>query len=448
MRQGSGRSSACWTKGHMENSGLCSGRLAMQTLALFLIIALPCFAEAPQDANSFLNAGNGKLAQGNYKGAALDYSRALTLNRRMWQAYFGRAMCFVYLKEYGKALTDCNRTIQLNPTFARTYVQRAYARIGKNDLKAALKDATKALELDGNLLEGYSVRASVRGKSGDRAGAIADYDEYIRRSPKTAWPYTIRGYHWVKRGDYDTAEPDFRKAVELLKNPVRAGEYHLRGTAKHWLHDFDGAIGDFTRAIELDSRDPEFIHNRGASKLMKGDLDGALVDVKKVLSMRSWKSRPQTFAIRSHINYVQGNWREALSDCVKGIGSKDNDRLQWNAWVLRMKLDKKADADRELRKYLKKRKPDPDDGWRLKIPSFLLGELDEKAFLEATSSLKPWATKVRGCQAHYYVGVRHLFANEPDKAKASFARCAESGSKHSWTYHFAAAELSLLDKME
>ena len=58
-------------------------------------------------------------------------------------------------------------------------------------------------------------------------------------------------FHW--QGDYESAIPDFDRAVEL--DPDDAGQYDHRGFAKMSIGDYEGAIADFDRAIELDPAD-------------------------------------------------------------------------------------------------------------------------------------------------------------------------------------------------
>jgi tetratricopeptide (TPR) repeat protein len=91
-------------------------------------------------ANDYYLSGNRKYDQKDYRGAILDYDRAIALNPRFADVYYQRGNTkFLGIKDYRGALLDFDRAIEIDPGFANAY-------LGRGLLKAtALKDREGAI---------------------------------------------------------------------------------------------------------------------------------------------------------------------------------------------------------------------------------------------------------------------------------------------------------------
>ena len=187
------------------------------------------------------------------------------------------------LKDYKGAIVDFTKAIQINPNKSYYYFYRGISKKNLKDYNGAISDHTRAIELDPNDASAYNTRGYAKYNLKDYNGAIADYTKAIELDPNDAMAYFNRGNSKEKLGDLNGAISDFTKAIELKPNDARA--YINRGLAKLNLKDYYGVISDSTRAIELDPNYSEPYRNRGISKEELGDLNGACDDWKKAAKL-------------------------------------------------------------------------------------------------------------------------------------------------------------------
>jgi tetratricopeptide (TPR) repeat protein len=108
-------------------------------------------------ATQLNNAGVEKLRNGDYKGAAKDFSQAIQENSKLAEAYLGRGISYSGLGNRQAALKDYNQAIRLKPNFAEAYHNRAdeYIALGKQKLAIAdLQKATKLFNQQGDKVSG------------------------------------------------------------------------------------------------------------------------------------------------------------------------------------------------------------------------------------------------------------------------------------------------------
>ena len=73
--------------------------------------------------------------------------------------------------------------------------------------------------------------------------------------------YYYRGIAYAKKDQYDKANPDYSKALEL--NPRLAEAYSNRGITYDTKGQYDKAITDYSKAIELNPGLAQAYNNRG-----------------------------------------------------------------------------------------------------------------------------------------------------------------------------------------
>ena len=75
------------------------------------------------------------------------------------------------------------------------------------------------------------------------------YNKALELNPKYAEAYTLRGYAWRDKDNYDMAISDFNKAIEL--NPKFAYAYLGRGSVWQKVGQSDRACKNYKKACEL-----------------------------------------------------------------------------------------------------------------------------------------------------------------------------------------------------
>ena len=100
--------------------------------------------------------GDARFHVKDYRGAIADYDAFLRLERNRIgprAATFGtRALTYIVLKEYEKAVEDCNARLLLDPESAWAFMTRSFAYEGIGNQEQARQDYEKALELDPDVL--------------------------------------------------------------------------------------------------------------------------------------------------------------------------------------------------------------------------------------------------------------------------------------------------------
>mmetsp|Transcript_8089 Transcript_8089/g.13454 ORF Transcript_8089/g.13454 Transcript_8089/m.13454 type:complete len:477 (+) Transcript_8089:51-1481(+) len=92
--------------------------------------------------------GNAEFKMGNFTAAVKSYTKCLGMKSRNYVAFSNRAMCYLKLKEYERAVSDCSSAIAIESTHIKSLLRRssAYNSLGKH--RAALRDLKSAQELD------------------------------------------------------------------------------------------------------------------------------------------------------------------------------------------------------------------------------------------------------------------------------------------------------------
>src|SRR5215471_18634724 len=146
-----------------------------------------------------------------------------------------------------------------DPTYARAYAGLAdcYALIGgyserpEPDFMPKARDAARrAIELDGNLAEAHTALALI-----------------------------VQNYDW----DWQTAEKEFRRALEL--NPNYATAHHWYAEHLTWLGRFDEALSESERARQLDPLSLIIAADNGATLYYARQYDQAIAKFRAVREM-------------------------------------------------------------------------------------------------------------------------------------------------------------------
>lgn len=144
--------------------------------------------------------------------------------------FFGRAMDFYTVGDFGRAISDLERAIELTPDFTLAYL-----------LKAQIKYIEKRREKGDD-------NSRVILSPADIADIMTDIDEVIRLSPFMPVAHYNRGVLLAEAGMLEEAVKSFTQAIKLKPNFGEA--YYNRGFVYLTLGDKDKALPDLSRAGE------------------------------------------------------------------------------------------------------------------------------------------------------------------------------------------------------
>lgn len=376
-----------------------------------------------------------KLNRGDLEGGVKDLDRALELDSKNEEAWGIRAHALLRLKRYSEAIDDCSRLIELEPSRLEHYVQRAKARSASGDVDGAIDDCTNALVMNGKYVDAYEVRAEVYAAKGNFNKALEDRDAIVNLRPRSSGSYYGRAIARKDAGDAKGAVEDLTRAIAL--DPKDASLYVLRSKIRSESDEWDQALEDANRAIEVDPKNPAGYAQRGRIGLLMIEPDKAAEDLRKAIELNPRYVRGHYDLAVAH--FCREAWADALAPlrkvCELDPGWADYPQLR--IWMARVRLGEREAASKDLKAHLARSK----DEWVAAIGRYLLGELQEEAFLKAAA-----AEEERRAQAWFYLGYRKLLDGDRAGAAASMEKCVGLKKTEFMEHMNALAELQRLRK--
>ncbi len=202
-----------------------------------------------ETALAYSNRASAKFLKKDFKGAVIDFDKAIELSPNNPELYLNRGYLKHVMRDFDGAMNDYNKAISLNKGFAFAYNNRGVLKVAMNDTKGALEDYAKALEINKKYSDVYYNRANLKYMLDDNKGALEDYNIAIELNPKDAEAFNNRGVV-KKRMNFNVgALSDYSQAIAL--NPKDSIAYANRGRLKKLYFDNEGAAIDLDQAVAL-----------------------------------------------------------------------------------------------------------------------------------------------------------------------------------------------------
>ncbi len=279
----------------------------------------------PKDAEAYYGRGCAYANLEDYRQAIRDYDKAIELDPKYAHAYFNRGIAYSKLGDYRQTIMDFDKAIELDPKNAKAYYGRAVAYANLEDYRQATRDYDKAIELDPKDANAYCNRGIAYGKLGDYRQEIRDYDKAIELDPKDANAHYNRGISYANLEDYRQATRDYDKAIEL--DPKYAHAYFSRGLSYADLGDYRQAIRDFDKGIELDPEDALAYYKRGIAYGKLRDYRRAIEDYDKAVELKPKYAVAYYKRGVAHANLE--DHRQAIRDYDKAIELDPKDAVAY-----------------------------------------------------------------------------------------------------------------------
>jgi tetratricopeptide (TPR) repeat protein len=257
-------------------------KLKQMKRIFFTIITVIIFPQVYcQTDQDYYKRGIAKSEAQDYKGAIVDYDKAIGINPKYLEAYNNRGIAKTYIQDFKGAIDDFNKAIKINPKDARVYNNRGTAKRDLQDFKGAVEDYTKAIQIDPEFTEAYFNRGNAKGdlQFQDFKGAVEDFTKAIQIDPEFADAYFNRGIAKGNLQDFKAAIEDFTIVIKI--KPDGADAYLKRGLAKCYLIEFTEAIDDLNKAIEINPKFADAYYGRGVAKVVLGQKDSGCLDLNK-----------------------------------------------------------------------------------------------------------------------------------------------------------------------
>lgn len=243
-------------------------------------------------AKAALSEGKDYYDKDNGPAAIAAFSKAITLNPKLADAYYCRGLAYRHvLDEDAKGLPDLKKAVQLEP---------------KNP--DFMLELGKALQYLDRPAEALTVLTN----------ALAVQKTAAEEKDKAGTAYAAQRTH---RPDYAAF---VSRSYKLEAQKQRAEYYYYRAWCHKDLHNIDDAIRDFSEAIILDAKaapeNSDWFLERGNVLVNAGKTDLALNDYNHV---KHCSLRGRGLADRAELAWHLGFHEEALADLQKYANDKD-----------------------------------------------------------------------------------------------------------------------------
>ncbi len=128
--------------------------------------------------------GNKKARGGDLKDALVQYSKAIEIDPKMFQAFHSRALVRVRMGDIPGALADFDAAVELCPTLRGALVLRGLVRERMGDNAGALLDFRRATRVDPRDPQAHYELGRMLEEQMEPAEALQEYEEALRVRPK------------------------------------------------------------------------------------------------------------------------------------------------------------------------------------------------------------------------------------------------------------------------
>lgn len=120
-------------------------------------------------------------------------------------------------------------------------------------------------------------------QAGNFTGALEVLGMAIVREPLNAENFYLRGYTKYALDDYLGAEMDYTRSIDL--SPYSADVFAQRAIVRTQMENYGGAMEDFARALEMDPGNGEIWFHRARANIIQKKTYSCIVDCNKALEL-------------------------------------------------------------------------------------------------------------------------------------------------------------------
>ena len=353
-------------------------------------------------ADAYMSRGSAYRAKKDYKKAADDFQRVLTLVPKAAMAHYALAQLAIDQSKTTEAITHYNDALRMNPTLVPALTDRGLAYLASGDSDRALQDFSQAIKLRPDFIPAYMNRAQV----------------YMRRS------------------DFNSAIRDYDKVIQL--NSSYLPGIVARGTARAAAKQYDEAISDFDDAIRLNTGDASLWERQADIYSEKGEFPHAIRDLNTALRLRPGDAA--LLAERGYLETYLRDYDSAARDLSASIAAK-KDSPYAALWLYLVQRKSGKSGAEDLQKNIEGIKMDV---WPAPVLKFYLGTLDVEGVLSAAKNGDAIKAMAQRCEADFYLGEDALLRGKTEEAVKLFQRSVATGLSAYVEYRGAVVELNKL----
>lgn len=227
-----------------------------------------------------------------------------------------------------------------------------------------------------------------RSRDNEPKQAIKAFSEAIKGNPELAEPYVNRAIVHIGLKDWETAEADCTKAIELDVDNSRA--YHQRAVIRSQMGQHDAAFKDASRAVRMEPADPNIVFTRYLACSRSGRHELGHFAGETYIGLRSWSDKWSPYmALLNSVSLRRAGYGEEARAIL----------TETTQWLNR-------------------------DSWPMPLVLYLRGDIEADVLLEQANN-----DNDRMTLAHYYIGVNEWLNDDDRSALIHFEWVGAKGNK-------------------
>lgn len=166
------------------------------------------------------------------------------------------------------------------------FFKNGSAKYQLKDYSGAIKDLSEAITLDSNFARAYYVRAICHSELEQFEQAEIDFNKVIELEPGFKDAYINRAFYIKeKQGKYAEAISDYNQFIQLNDNGDNAFALNNRGFSKYKLGQYEEALKDISNSIKLDPKNAFAFKNRALIFIEMDSINEACRELNKAIEL-------------------------------------------------------------------------------------------------------------------------------------------------------------------
>ena len=200
-------------------------------------------------AKKLYNSANQDYKNGNLELALTKYKQVLSINSRLYQAYFQMGVLQKKMGNLSLSIENYLKALDIKKTFDKGWYNLGLAYKENGDIENAKKSFEETVRLNGKYYKAHKSLGEIFIDVEEFDNAISSFQRAIDIKPNYSSAYHALGITYAKIGNYEKSAESLSKAVELSPKEFLSW-FHL-AEAYNKLNDCDSAKEAAQESIDL-----------------------------------------------------------------------------------------------------------------------------------------------------------------------------------------------------
>ncbi len=211
-----------------------------------------------------------------FENAIEDYSEAIEMSPRHFQAFTNRGKAYEELGQNDQAMENYNKALKANPIYLDALVHRGNLYLNMGQPEKVLADARKILRQEPNHANALNLVAGAYFQQKKYDLGLQEVNKALQIMPEYSDALLNRAIIYSVKKNHQAALQDYNDYLELKPKDIRA--YLWRGITLQNLQKYQAAIADFSTVIEEQPQNGEAYRNRSFAYGKLGQTEKAAKD--------------------------------------------------------------------------------------------------------------------------------------------------------------------------